>query len=243
MLICVLSFAGIKPSSRFNMSIEVDELTQYYYLQPFIAAVNAGALSVMCSYNRINSVFACENNYTLSLLKKTLGFQGFVVSDWGATHSTIPSALAGLDVEMGTDRFFSDALLKAVEQGHVPESVIDDKTLRVLTAMFAIGLFDRNNTGNLGTHAISPAHSALARELSARSMVLLKNTLLPLNPDSKLRIAVAGSGNIICGGGSGHVLASPTWVTAWDGLANVSAKWTVTHSPMLLGAALQCEQV
>lgn len=86
---------------RFNYSVSIDQATQYLYLQPFVAAVRANALAIMCSYNRVNGVFACENNHTLGLLKNGfMDFQGFVVSDWGAVHSTVASAVAGLDVEV-----------------------------------------------------------------------------------------------------------------------------------------------
>ncbi len=82
---------------------------------------------------------ACENPVTLGLLKGLFNFTGFVVSDWGACHSTVPSALAGMDVEMGGAVYFADKLLAAVKAGQVPMVLIDDKVMRVLTAMFTIG--------------------------------------------------------------------------------------------------------
>ncbi len=94
----------------------------------------------MCSYNRVNSTYACENNVTLNgILKEMMGFQGFVMSDWGATHSTVQSALGGLDMEMPDNSFFGEALAQAVANGQVPESRIDDMVLRILTSLFAVG--------------------------------------------------------------------------------------------------------
>jgi beta-glucosidase len=237
------NFEGIPPASRLNISIQIDEETQFLYLQPFIAAVNAGVLSVMCSYNRVNYYFACENNYTLGLLKNQIGFKGFVVSDWGGTHSTVASALAGLDMEMGDAKYFSGALLAAVKNGQVPEALIDDKVMRVLTAMFTIGIFNRKGpVGNLTVNATSPEHTQLAQTLSARSMVLLKNSgqLLPLDVKRSLKIAIAGAGDIICGGGSGYVISTPDWVRAWDGLSAASPLWSVTHADTLPSAGPNC---
>ncbi len=86
-----------------------------------IALKDSGAGAVMCSYNRINGTYACENPYTLTdVLKKDFGFKGFVVSDWGGTQSTVKAAMAGLDVEMPGNDSFGEPLKKAVEAGEVP---------------------------------------------------------------------------------------------------------------------------
>jgi beta-glucosidase len=145
--------------NRGLVSAVVDERTEWeIYFHPFQAAVEAGALSVMCSYNKINGTcvkppsrsgkvyhltqrsYSCENAITLSLsLKQRMNFSGFVVSDWGGTHSTAAAANAGLDVEMPIGVHFSDVLLKAaVDNGSVSSSVIDDKVTRILTAMYAM---------------------------------------------------------------------------------------------------------
>ena len=79
-----------------------------------IALKDSGAGAVMCSYNRINGTYGCENSYTLGVLKKDWGFKGFVVSDWGATQSTVKAAMAGLDIEMPGDDSFGEPLKKAV---------------------------------------------------------------------------------------------------------------------------------
>ena len=105
------------------------------------------------------------------------------MSDWGGTHSTVAAALAGLDQEMPDDEFFGPALLEAVQNGTVPESVLDDKVLRILTGMYAAGLFDRPVTGNIANNVTSDEHNALARSFAANAMVLLANNgILPIPP-------------------------------------------------------------
>src|SRR5258708_13856449 len=94
------------------------------YAAPYDAAVRQGhAGSVMCSYNRINGTYACENHDTLTtILKQQIGFDGFVMSDWGGTHSTVPSALAGMDMEMNISpgQYYTAPLKAAVQSGQVP---------------------------------------------------------------------------------------------------------------------------
>ena len=115
-------------TNRGSISEVVDERTRYeMYYPPFEAAVTAGVGSVMCSYNRINGVYSCENNATLHRdLKERLGFKGWVMSDWGATHSL--SINEGLDQEMPGDSWLSDdALTKAVQAGTVSQDQVDDR--------------------------------------------------------------------------------------------------------------------
>jgi len=110
-----------------------------------IGVKESGAGAVMCSYNLLNGDYACENSYLLTdVLKKDFGFQGFVVSDWGGTHSTAKAALAGLDMEMPGNSFLADALKKAVESGEVPVARLDNMVHRILRSEFAVGLFDRD---------------------------------------------------------------------------------------------------
>lgn len=125
-----------------------DRTLHEMYLWPFADAVRANTSSVMCSYNRLNQTYACENSAMLDdILKKELGFQGYVVSDWGATHSTSPSMNSGLDLEMpgniAPDRpsliyYFGANLTKAVENGSVPLDRLDDAVRRVALPYFAL---------------------------------------------------------------------------------------------------------
>ena len=102
---------------------------------------NAGAF--MCSYNRVNGDFACEDSYLLTdVLKKDFHFQGFVLSDWGGTHSAAKASHAGLDQEQPGKIFFGDALRSAVESGEVSEDELNDHVHRILRTIFATGLYD-----------------------------------------------------------------------------------------------------
>ena len=180
----------------------------------------------MCSYNRVAGTHACENAETLGDLKRPdgLNFSGWVLSDWGGVHSTIPSALAGLDVEMPGDQYFGAALAAAVAAGEVPLSSIDDKVLRILTPMFAQGLFDLPQQGHANSNVSSARHNTLARALGAAGTVLLANAygLLPFPSTGLTSIAVVGSAAQdepeCCGAGSGG-LDPPYLVTPLQGIA------------------------
>ncbi len=199
--------------NRGNVSANLDERTHMeIYATPFGAGVEAGTLAAMCSYNRINGTHACENAQTLNVeLKGVYNFTGWVMSDWGGTHSTVASANNGLDQEMPVAQYFGAALELAITAGEVSENTLDDKVTRILTAMFTIGLFDNPNTGNLTNNVTSEAHNALARTLASQATVLLSNSgILPLNAATVGKVAVIGtaaySGVITGGGGSGSVV-------------------------------------
>jgi beta-glucosidase len=142
------------------------------------------------------------------ILKGEWNFAGFITSDFGAVHSTVPSALAGLDLEMPTGKYWSDALKQAVESGQVPMSVIDDKLIRRFRTMMEFHLFD---------HAPTPkpipqqADGDKSRQIAEAGMVLLKNEghLLPLERHRLKSIALIGpyaTRAVTGGGGSSHVV-------------------------------------
>ncbi len=164
--------------------------------------------AVMCSYNAINGDYACENKYTLTeVLKKDWGFKGFVLSDWGGTHSTIKASAAGLDNEQPLDDFFGDKLKQAVEAGKVPMAEIDDHAHRILRSEFEAGLVDYPTEKSV---IDVEAHLLTARHIAEQSMVLLKNqgNLLPLDRTRVRSIAVIGphaDTGMISGGGSAQV--------------------------------------
>lgn len=175
----------------------------------------------------VTGEYACENNITLPHLKTPestggLGFEGYVQSDWGATHSTVQAAINGLDQQMPDDSYFGDKLKSAVQSGQVPESRLDDMIERILTPMFVYNLFTDVPTGNLSSNVMSKEHSQLARNLSANSHVLLKvdSSLLPLDVKAQgiKSIAVIGDQDSVHGGGSGGV-RTPYIVTPADGIA------------------------
>ena len=204
--------------NRLEVDAQLDERTlQEIYTLPFEAAVKDGHLgAVMGAYNKINGTFCCENWHVLTdILKQQLGFTGWVVSDFQATHSTVEAANAGLDLELDVPpaKYFGNRLLEAIQAGQVSLATIDDKVRRILRSMFAFGLFDH-------PVQITPLpeqeHGQLAREIAGKGIVLLKNTgeLLPL-PSHELRsLAVIGADadRYIAGGGS--ALVQPTYLVS-----------------------------
>ena len=171
-----------------------------------IPIANPGA--VMCSYNRINGGFGCENSYTLQdVLKKEWGFKGFVVSDWGGTHSTEKASAAGLDQEQPMADFFGPKLKEAVEAGRVPLSEIDEHARRILYAEFLSGIID--DPPQKGVVDVEKGFE-VSQAIEEKSIVLLKNspTVLPINPSKVHTIAIIGGHadvGMLSGGGSAQV--------------------------------------
>ncbi|KAG8157075.1 hypothetical protein KVR01_013065 [Diaporthe batatas] len=128
--------------ARQAVSSNIDDVTMHeLYLWPFQDAVHAGSGSIMCSYQRLNNSYGCQNSKALNgLLKEELGFQGFVVTDWLAAHSGVGSALAGLDMIMPLPAaFFGDNLTEAVNNGSVPEQRVTDMVVRILASWYKMG--------------------------------------------------------------------------------------------------------
>lgn len=180
------------------------------YMPAFEASVkDAHVASLMCAYPRVNGAYACENTPLLKdVLKKEWGFNGFVTSDFGAVHSTTPSALNGLDLEMPDGRYLGDALRKAIDSGEVPVAAIDEMLVRRFAKMMEFGWFGPQRPA-------SPVpvleHGAAARNIAAQSMVLLKNdgNLLPLDTNTTRSVALIGPYAMrpsTGGGGSSHVI-------------------------------------
>jgi beta-glucosidase len=170
-----------------------------------IGVKDSGVQSVMCSYNLLNGIWACENPYLLNtVLKHDWNFPGFVMSDWDGTHSTVNAANNGLDQEQPDSNYFG-SLKQAVQNGQVSEARLDDMTHRILRAMFANGLFDHPNTI---TPIDAAGDAAIAQEIEEQGAVLLKNNgVLPLST-GVASIAVIGSHAdvaVLSGGGSAQV--------------------------------------
>ncbi|KAH9988725.1 glycoside hydrolase superfamily [Russula vinacea] len=195
-------------NQRSMESSNVDDRTQHeIYVAPFLRSVMAGLTSVMCSYNLINGTYACENNHTLNgILKNELGFQGFVLSDWSATHSTM-SAMTGLDMTMPGDVFFNSNtsyfganLTAYVKNGTIPVARVDDMATRILASWYLLGQDSPSypKTNFNAYHPLDEAtnehvdvqddHGRLVREIDTSSIVLLKNVhdALPLKKPRKL---------------------------------------------------------
>jgi beta-glucosidase len=171
-----------------------------------ISIANPGA--VMCSYNRINGTFGCENPYTLhDVLKGDWGFKGFVVSDWAGTHSTVAASAAGLDQEEPMADYDGPKLKAAVEAGKVPLSEIDDHARRVLYAEFLAGVVDDPPQPSV-VDVVNGLE--VAQRVEEESVVLLKNdhAILPIDPSQVHSVAIIGGHadvGMISGGGSAQV--------------------------------------
>jgi len=162
---------------------------------------------VMCSYNRVNGDFACENSYLLNeVLKKDFRFKGFVLSDWGGTHSTAKASHNGLDMEQPGKIFFGDELKKAVESGDISQDELNDHVHRVLRTIFASGLFDHPVVKQVPD---IEEGAELAQRLAEKSIVLLKNEhgVLPLESGIRSVAVIGGHADagVITGGGSAQV--------------------------------------
>ncbi|WP_426342603.1 glycoside hydrolase family 3 C-terminal domain-containing protein [Pseudoduganella sp. S-14] len=202
-------------TGRTTLDVKIDDqsarMSDLLALQIAKEEGNPGA--VMCSYNRVNGVYACESNYLLTeVLKKDWGFKGWVMSDWGATHSTIPAANAGLDQQSGMPfdlaDYFGPPLKEAVMNGWVPQARLDDMARRVLHAMFEHGVVDHPVKAEPDKIDFN-AHAAVSLKDAQEGMVLLKNSgaVLPLDRSVK-RVAVIGGyadKGVLAGGGSSLV--------------------------------------
>lgn len=208
---------------RINEIVDKRALHEIY-LPAFKAAVQeAGAWSIMAAYNKVNGFHCTENEYLLTdVLKKKWGFKGFVMSDWGAVHSTLGPLKAGLDLEMPEGEYLRpNSVLPLLQDGQVSQAAIDDKVRRMLRAMFSIGIFD----GRDKIDQVVPdneQHRAVALEVAREAVVLLKNNrdLLPLDKERVKSIAVIGpnAARARTGGGGSSEVTPFYAVTPFDGL-------------------------
>jgi beta-glucosidase len=188
--------ANNQETDRMTVSAEVDERTlREIYLAGFEHAVSAARpWTVMASYNRINGVHAAQNPWLLTrVLREEWGFDGLVVSDWGAVLDPVAAVAAGLDLEMPATNGGSAArLVAAVREGRLEESALDRAVLRLLTLIERTAPGTAADAGPAG--ADLDRHHALARRAAAESAVLLKNedAILPLDPGADLGVAVIG---------------------------------------------------
>ena len=197
--------------------------------------------AVMCSYNAINGDYACQNKYTLTdVLKKDWAFKGFVLSDWGGTHSTVQASAAGLDNEQPMDDFYGEKLKQAVKAGTVPMAQLDDHVHRILRSMFQAGLFDFPTQKSV---VDVEGGFATTRRIAEQSIVLLKNkgTVLPIDRAAVHSIAVIGphaDTGMISGGGSAQVDPPGQPAAPWQ-----SQVWFPTSPLKAVSAADPAAQV
>ncbi len=194
----------------YNLTDMSPIMLRQVYLKPYQAAVEEGAATLMSSFNSINGVPATANPLTLNqILRKEWGFNGFVVSDWGAVGELVnhsigdgptvarKSLTAGLDMDM-EGNLFGTTLASQVRAGKIPESVVDEAVRRILRVKFTLGLFDHPFTQASPAYEPTPEKRALTRKVADETIVLLKNepveaagTLLPLSGKAKT-IALIG---------------------------------------------------
>ena len=221
---CVKHFALNNQEKWRNLiNVEIsDRALNEIYLPAFKAAVTEGHVwSVMGAYNKIRGQFCCENEMLLNkILKGDWKFDGVVISDWGAAHSTVGSALYGLDIEMGTGTFLPEEItknyyskyylassfLKTLEKGEIGSGVLDDKVRRILRLHLRTTMSSNRPTGRKN----NPEHHKVARKVANEGIVLLKNenNFFPVADKNGLTIAVIGENAtkmMTVGGGSSEL--------------------------------------
>jgi len=222
--------------NRMTIDAKVDERSLHEIFFPaFKAAVQeADSWAVMSAYNKLNGYYASENHFLLTdILKNQWQFNGLVMSDWGAVHSTVPTLKHGLDLEMPTDVFLNkSAVRKALEDKQITESDIDSMIHGTLTAMILSGIMDGKGSGpgSLDT----PEHRDIALKAARESIVLLQNKLnvLPLDANKIKSIAVIGPNATVAriGGGGSAEVKPFTAVSPLDGIKRAVGQIRVDHA-------------
>lgn len=204
--------------------------------------------SIMCAYNKVNGTHACESKWLLTdVLRTDWGFKGYVMADWGATHSAAPAANAGLEQDSGfglvSKDWFGKPLKEAVAKGEVSQARLDQMAHRILRAMFANGLFDHPVTDapiDLPADMLAK-HAEVTRKAAEESIVLMKNDggILPLSADVKSILIIGGHADKGVLAGSGSSLVYPVGGNAVPGIAPASWPGPVMYYPNSPMAAIQ----
>jgi beta-glucosidase len=240
-------------TGRMVVDARIDEASlRMSDLLAFQIAIEKGRPgSVMCAYNKVNGDWACENRHLMTdVLKRDWGYRGWVMSDWGAVHSTAKAANAGLDQQSGQEldkaMYFAAPLKAAVQSSAVPAARLDDMIARYLTGLIETGAYDNP----VPTTAQTPpyaAHAEVAQRAAEAGIVLLKNDgdLLPMARTAKRIVLIGGRADVgvLSGGGSSQVRSvggAPIEIPLTSGAAMSFARYTYHASSPLkaLQAAL-----
>lgn len=202
-------------------SVISERALQEIYVRPFDIGIRDGQPgSAMCSFNKVNYVYACEHSELMNeILREQIGFAGWVMSDYAATHSVTPAFDAGLDQEMPGFQGLFAQLVQAVQNGDVTEAEIDVRVMRILVPMFELGLFDHPPVVQEFDEA---AHALTSQRIAEEGMVLLKNDgVLPLDPSAVESVAVIGADadHATSGGGSAAVAFPTSTIAPLQGIA------------------------
>ncbi|GIH20035.1 discoidin domain-containing protein [Rugosimonospora africana] len=204
------------PNGNNNETVS-EQALQELYLAPFQSAVYQSApASFMCSYAVVNSAASCQNaDMQIKGLNNEANFGGYITSDWGADYNNVASVVGGMEIGMPFPGSIATDMANAIANGTLSQYAVNAAVARILTQMFAFGMFDNPASGSLSSTVTSAAHQQTALQLSEEGSVLLKNNgILPLNPNGTESIAVigtdAGAGVELAGGGSGTVTSSNT---------------------------------
>ena len=231
---------------RNQVSSNVDERTLHeIYLQAFRTAVQeGGAQCIMDAYNLINGTWCTANKFiNTDFMKNECGFDGLIMSDWGAVHDTLGAANGGMDLEMPSGKYLNrETLLPLLKSGQVTQATMDDKVRRILRVIVRAGFLDREQKQE---HPLDdPANAATALQIAREGIVLLKNDndLLPLKADALKSIAVIGplaADGVPAGGGSSrtqpfHEVSFLEGIRAQSGAAKVSFASGLTTDIMAL---------
>ncbi|MCZ4604161.1 glycoside hydrolase family 3 C-terminal domain-containing protein [Streptomyces sp. Lzd4kr] len=228
--------ANDSETERMHVDVRVSgRVLREVYLAPFEAAVEAGAWLVMAGYNGVNGATMTSNDLLAAPLKTEWGFDGVVVSDWGALRSTEEPALAALDLAMpGPQGPWGNLLVQAVREGRVPEEVVDDKVLRLLRLAGRVGAFGSRRSRRRPVFTSRDTRSLLRRTVAAGSVLLNNRGVLPLDPSTLSTVAVLGvhaASPRVQGGGSAGVFPFHV-VTPLDGIrSRLRGRARVVHVP------------